>query len=171
MEHTEQQRQQQRETKQQRDTETPESTAVRPKSTPGSSTSGQTPLQFMQHRLRERFGTDILRQPEETTMQRDMPREEIVGTSSSLHEGSSAAANVRPETPEERYHRMGKAQMTETTPKNYPPSGRRRELTTPKTTMYVGAHHRHMKSPLRQSAAARTEEARQRTARRILRGA
>ena len=72
-------------------------------------------------------------------------------------------ANERPETPEERYRKMRKAKVTEATPKNYLPGGRRREPTTPPTTRYAGTHHRHMKSPLGQSTATRPEEARQQT--------
>ena len=93
--------------------------------------------------------------------QKDRINEDIVGVSS-LKEGSMVEAMERPETPKERYRKMGKAKMTEATLKNYPPSGRRREQSTPPTTRYAGTHHRHMKSPLGQSAAVRPEEGRQR---------
>jgi hypothetical protein len=62
----------------------------------------QTPMQLIQQRLRDIFGPDILRQPEETVMRSNQMREEYVGTSSSLHVGESSAATEEPETPEER---------------------------------------------------------------------
>ena len=104
---TEQQRQQQKEQQQQRVTNTTDLTTVRPTAVPGNNAAGQTPLQLMQQRLRERFGADILRHPKETTKQKDKINDENVGTSS-LQEEIPAGATKRPETPEERYCKMGR---------------------------------------------------------------
>ena len=46
----------------------------------GSGAANQTHVQLMQQRLRERFGVDILRHPEEKTRQRDRINEENVGS-------------------------------------------------------------------------------------------
>ena len=94
-------------------------------------------------------------------MQMNRGQEKNVGTSTSLlHEGQSAAANEEPETPEERYRRMGKAQMTEATPARHSTGGTtRHQATTPPTTRYAGPQQRHGKSPLGQPSTARTEEA------------
>ena len=98
-------------------------------------------------------------------MRRNMTREETVGTSSSLHVEGSALANEEPETSEERYRRMGKAKVTETTPASYPVGGTRRlHVTTPPTTRYVGPQHRHGKSRLGQPSTTRTKEARHKAA-------
>ena len=48
------------------------------------------------------------------------------GGKSSLQDGNFAATTKRPETPEERYRKTGKAPMVEETPENNTPSGRRR---------------------------------------------
>jgi hypothetical protein len=149
---TEQQRQQYPQQKQQRVADTPDLTTLRTAAVPESSAAGQPPLQLIQQGLRDRFGADILRHPEETTRQMDRINEENVGTSS-FQEGRPATATKRPETPEERYRKMGKAPMMEATPKNYTPSGRGREQSTPPTTRYAGTHHLHMKSPLGEPAA------------------
>ena len=42
----------------------------------GNRAAEQTPMQLMEQRLRDRFGADILGQPEETVMQRNQIREE-----------------------------------------------------------------------------------------------
>ena len=73
---------------------------------------------------REKFGTGILRTPEEIAMQQEIMREENVGTSM-LQVVNLAATIERPETQEERYRKMGKAPMAEETPENITPSGRR----------------------------------------------
>ena len=122
----------------QSDTRSAQSTGIQRQDTV-SRAAEQTPMQLVQRRLRDRFGADILRQPEETVMQRNHMREECVGTSSSLHVGPSAEANEEPETPEERYQRMGKAQITEATPARYSKGEtRRHQVKTPPTTRYAG---------------------------------
>ena len=87
-------RERQQERRQQREVEAPDVSTARPTTIHASSAEGQTPLKLTQQRLRERFGADILRQPEETTRQRDVV-DENVGTSP-LQVGSSATAMDRP---------------------------------------------------------------------------
>ena len=98
--HTDQQRQQQEEHHQQQVHATPDVNTSRPTAVTVNSTACPTdqftPMQLMQQRPREKFGTGILRTPEEKAMQEERMREENVGTSS-LQEGNLAAATERPE--------------------------------------------------------------------------
>ena len=131
-------------------------TAERP--TKGNGEADQTPLQRMHQQLRERFGADIRRRPEEAARQQDR-----LNVQSLLQEGSPTTSTSQQEAPEERYRRMGKAPMTETTPTTPPSGGRERLQQTPPTTRYAGACHRPTTSPLGQPTAARTNGGRPRT--------
>jgi hypothetical protein len=115
----------------------------------------------MQHRLRETFGNDIMRTPEEMAM-RDGRRDENVGMSS-LQGGNLTATTERRGTHEERYREMGKAPMVEGTHENTAPNGRSRDHTIQPTTRYAGTPDRHMRSPLGQPTTTRPENKQQRS--------